>query len=585
MESLGKYKTARPRCIANNMEKYISFSIGNLSFIDSMQFMNTSLEKLVKNLSQEGLPKFRTLSRHYADEEELRLLTQKGVYPYDYMNNVARFSETSLPPIEAFYSKLTDEEISQEQYQHACNVWRKFNIANLGEYHDLYMKSDVLLLADVFENFRDVCLSCYKLDPAHFYTSPGLSMDALLKLSKIKLELLTDYDMHLMIESGIRGGVSMIANKYAKANNVHLPDYDESKASSFIMYYDANNLYGWAMSQPLPTGNFHWLSEAEIAQLDIMSVSVDSDTGYFLEVDLEYPTHLHDVHSDYPLASEVLTVTDDMLSPYSIKLKSELEIKGAPSAKLVPNLRNKSKYVLHYRNLQFYVSKGLCLTKIHRVIGFDQSRWMKPYIDFNTEKRTMAKSSFEKDFYKLMNNSVFGKTMENKRKRSDIQLVNNEARMKKLVSKPSFKSFRIFNEDLAGVHMLKTNLVLDKPIYVGAAVLDLSKILMYEFHYNYVVSKYGANAKLLFTDTDSLCYEIQTGDVYKDMFVDRYLYDTSDYDVTHYLYSTENKKVIGKMKDECCGKVVEEFVGLRSKMYSLLYEGEEKKTAKGIKKV
>lgn len=583
MESLGKVNS-RLSCIANNMERYISFSSGNLRFIDSCQFMNSSLDKLVGNLAKDGLDKFKTLNSHYSHAQQLALLTRKGVYPYDYMDDKSKFLETQLPPPEAFYSILNDEHISESDYTHAQNIWRVFNIQTMGEYHDLYLKTDVLLLADVFENFRELCLQCYKLDPAHYYTAPGLAWEAMLRMTDVTLELLTDIDMYLMWERGIRGGISMISNKYGKANNKYLNNYDPAQPSKYITYLDANNLYGWAMSQPLPYGEFDWLLDEQITNFNVNDIPNESDVGYVLEVDLEYPTTLHNTHSDYPLAPENLTVNDDMLSPFSRRLKEELDIKGRASSKLVPNLQNKTKYIVHYKNLKFYLDQGMVLTKIHRALQFKQSCWLKSYIDFNTDMRKQAKSDFEKNFFKLMNNSVFGKTMENLRKRTNIQLVNSPKRMKKLCAKPSFKTFKIFNENLTAAHMAKTKLVLNRPIYVGCSILDISKILMYDFHYNFIKNRYNDGAKLLFTDTDSLCYEIETADIYSDMLNDRHLFDTSDYDRTHFLYSDDNKKVLGKMKDECAGSVVDEFVGLRSKMYSLSYGTKAKKTAKGVKR-
>ena len=223
------------------------------------------------------------------------------------------------------------------------------------------------------------------------------------------------------------------------------------------------------------------------------------------------------------------------------------------------------------------------VAKIHRVLVFQQSPWLKSYIDFNTAKRKHAANDFEKDFNKLMNNSVFGKTIENFRKRVNVKLVNDKTKLSKLIASQSFDAFRIFSEDLAAVNMKKTKLYLNRPIYVGFTILDLSKVLMYEFH-----SKYDRNAKLLFTDTDSLCYEIKTNDVYEDMLQDIDLFDTSDYAQDHSLYSLTNKEVLGKMKDETHGIPIQEFVGLRPKMYSILYTENdkqvEKKTAKGIKK-
>ena len=504
------------------------------------------------------------------------------------MDGMDKFQEQQLPPKEAFYSKLTEEHISGEDYQHAQTVFATFQLQNLGEYHDLYLQSDVLLLADVFENFRNICLNYYELDPAHFYTSPSLAWAACLKMTDVELELLTDPDMYLFVEEGIRGGISMISNRYSKANNPYVPDYDATQDNNYIIYLDANNLYGWAMSQPLPTHDFAWLTENEIQDLDVMAVADDGEEGFILEVDLEYPPELHDLHSSYPLAPEKMKITSDMLSPYCQQLNEKLDLGGAPVPKLVPNLSNKSRYILHYRNLKLYLSLGMKLIKIHRVLGFAQSTWLKGYIDFNTEKRKQASNDFEKDFFKLMNNSVFGKTMENLRKRVNVKLVTNQTKLTKLTASPSFESFRIFSENLAAINMKKTKLYLNRPIYVGFAILDLSKVLMYDFHYNYMTSKYGSQSKLLFTDTDSLCYDVKTNDLYRDFLQDLEYFDTSEYPAEHFLYSATNKKVLGKMKDETHGVPIEEFIGLLPKMYSILFTEHnkpvEKKTAKGISK-
>jgi len=296
-----------------------------------------------------------------------------------------------------------------------------------------------------------------------------------------------------------------------------MKNYDTKQPSVYILYLDANNLYGWAMSQSLPTGEFKWLSQEELTNLYVISIPDDAETGYFLEVDLEYPKELHDLHSDYPLAPEKLLVTNEMTSNYSKQLATKFNLGTSKVPKLVPNLMNKTNYVLHYRNLKQYLQLGLKLTNIHRVLSFKQSKWMKPFIDFNTEKRKEAKNEFEKDFFKLMNNAVFGKTMENVRKRVNVKIVNDLNRRNKLVSKPTFKSMKIFDENLAAIHMMKGKIVLDKPVYIGFSVLDLSKTLMYDFHYNFIKKTYDDNAKLLFTDTDSLCYEVRTDDVYQDI--------------------------------------------------------------------
>ena len=271
-------------------------------------------------------------------------------------------------------------------------------------------------MADVFENFRDICIKKYKLDSAHYYKAPGLAWDAALKVTEVKLELLSDIDMLLMVEKGIRGGVSMISTRYGKANNKYMGNqFDDKQPSKYIAYLDANNLYGWAMSKSLPTHGFEWMEEDELKNW--------KNHSCILEVDLEYPWSLHDLHNDYPLAPEQIEVNK--------------------VSKLIPNLRDKKKYILHYENLKQYLSLGLKLTQIHRGIKFDESPWLKKYIAFNTNHRTAAKNNFEKDFFKLMNNSVFGKTMENIRNRVDIKLVTDKRKAEKLAAKPNFKHCNI----------------------------------------------------------------------------------------------------------------------------------------------
>ena len=570
--------------IASNFEKYIGFNIGkHLTFIDSFSFMSQSLDRLSSNLSDDA---FSYTREAFPNDEQFTLIKRKGVYPYDYMDSMERFSERFLPRIEDFYSILNDVNISESDYSHAKRVWSTFQIRDLGEYHDLYLRTDVLLLADVFESFRSTCLSYYRLDPCHYFSAPGLSWDALLRMTGINLDLISDIDQQLFIEKGMRGGISNITHRYAKANNKYMKDYNTDRESSYLMYLDANNLYGWAMSQSLPFKDFKWIPSEDFEDPEdfiLENYTVDTRKGVILEVDLEYPEELHDLHNDYPLAPEKMLITDDMLSNYCKNLKEKENISSGRVKKLVPNLLPKEKYVLHYRNLKLYLSLGLKLKKIHRALEFTQRPWMKRYIDFNTQKRTMAKNSFEKDFFKLMNNSVFGKTMENLRKRSNIQLETDPDHLLKLTRQPMYVSSKIFDENLVGVQMKKARLTLDKPSYVGFSILEMSKTLMYDFHYNYIRKKYP-DAKLLFTDTDSLFYHIKTENIYSDFYKDKERFDNSDYPKSSEFFFEENKKVIGKFKDESAGDPITEFVGLKSKMYSYKTENKENKTAKGVKK-
>ena len=539
------------------MEKKVELK-HEIRFLDSFKFMASSLAGLVENLKKSGLDKFVYLKKEF--REKFELLTQKGIYPYDYMNSFEKFSERQLPSKEDFYSKLNDCGVSEEDYNYAKMIWGKFDLKNLGEYHDLYLKTDVLLLADVFEEFRNICMENYSLGPAWCYTSPGLSWDDLLKHSKVNLELLTDPDMLLMFEKGIRGGVSMISNRHGQANNKYMEKkFDPTQPSKFVAYLDANNLYGWAMMKPLPVGDFKWVSSLELENW--------MDFPCILEVDLEYPLVHHDLHNDYPLAPERLKI-------------NKVE-------KLIPNLWDKKKYVLHCQNLKLYLELGLKLKHIYRGIKFREEPWMKSYIELNTDLRTKGKNDFEKYFFKLMNNSVFGKTMENIRNRVDVRLVGNMEKAQKLIAKPNLKHWSLFDENLIGVHLKRIKLVFNKPVYCGMSILDLSKTLIYDFHYRYILPKFGKKQKLLFTDTDSLCYESKTDDFFADIADDvDGMFDTSNFDKNHPSeIQGKNKKVPGMMKDEAGGKIIEEFVGLRAKLYSYkMFEGKEEKECKGIKK-
>ena len=250
------------------------------------------------------------------------------------MNSFNRFNKDKWPDKSKFFSSLKDCGINEKEYERVVDVRKVFKIKNLGQYCNLYLKTDVLLLCDVFKRFIGMCLNYYQLDPCHYFRSPGLSFDAMLKMARIKLEKINDIDINLLIEKSMRGGISYISKKYSKINE-----------KKYIMYWDANNLYGWAMNQPLPYSNFKFLTDKEINKFDLNSISENIKTGYILQVDLEYCTELHDIHSDYPLAPEKIEVSSEMLSKYCSDIANKYGIKVGRVKKLVPNLRDKIKYV------------------------------------------------------------------------------------------------------------------------------------------------------------------------------------------------------------------------------------------------
>ena len=540
--------------LGENTEKYVTFSVPikkkienknieityKIKFIDSYRFMSMPLSKLIDNLSEvlhnnkcldceSGLDYIKTknkklilkcfnckqcyekdfnkeLIKRFAGTYEFCnknlnkfiLLFRKGVCPYEYIDNCERFNETLLPSKGSFYSNLNMENIDDIDYKHGNTVFKIFKLKNLGEYHDLYVQSDTLLLADVFENFRNTCLKVYELDPAHFLSLPGLAWQACLKKNNVKLELLTDYNMLFMVEEGIRGGICHSIHRHAKANNKYMENYDKNEESSYIQYLDANNLYGWAMSQKLPVSNFKWIEDtSRINEEFIKNYNENNKKGYILEVDVKYPKKLHHSHSDL------------LFLPKRMKINK--------CKKLVCNLHNKKKYVVHIKSLKQALNHGLKLKKIYRIIEFNQKAWLKPHIDMNTELRKLAKDDFEKDFFKSMNNVVFVKTMENIRKHRDIKLVTKDKKRKKLVSEPNYHTMNYISEDLSIIEMNKTRVKMNKSIYLGLFILYISKILIYEFWYHYMKPKYGNDVKLCYMDTDSFIMNIKTEDFYKDI--------------------------------------------------------------------
>ena len=489
----------------------------NLCFVNAMN--ETLLFKCIdcekeyeKGFNKKLLERFSNTYEFCGNDlNKFLILLRKSVYPYEYMDEWNKFNGKVLSSKESFYSSLTMEDISETDYAHAKNVFKKFNINNLGEYHDLYVRSDTLLLADIFENFRQSCLENYELDPAHFVSLPGLSWQACLKKINVELELITDYDMLLMIEDGIRGGICHAIQRYAKANNKYMIDYDKNKKSSFIQYLDANNLYGKAMTEKLPVRGFKCMDDiSRMGEDFVRSYDKNNIKGYILEVDVDYLNELQNLHSDLPFLPERMVINN--------------------TKKLVCNLQDKKNYVVHINVLKQALDHGLKLRKVHRVTEFDQEAWLKKYINFNTELRKNALNDFEKDFFKLMNNVVFGKTMENVRKHRDIKLVKTDKKRNKVVSEPNYHTIKLIDDNLAIIEMRKVKVTMNKAIYLGLSILDISKITMYEFWYDYVKSKYEDRARLCYMDTDSFVINIKTKDFYKDIAENiKERFDTSNY--------------------------------------------------------
>ena len=568
--------------IPNSYEKFMSFNIGNLKFIDSLQFMPSSLEKLVVNLYDEKdkYHNFNHMKKYYNDN--IDLLCQKGFYPYEWFDDASKFNYDGLPSKEEFYSTLSQETLSESNYKHAQNVYTTLNCKSFKDYHMTYLKTDVLLLADVFENFRKTCFSYYGLDPANYLSAPSLAWDAMLMKTGIELEQIYDPKILDIIERHKKGGLCFVGSKrHVKANNHYLEDFDVTKPENYIMYWDANNLYGWAMSQYLPFK--HIVINNNIDVDTILKTPDDNDIGYIIECDLEFPQEIHDKLKEYPPCPENLAPSKEMLSEYQKKIAEQNNVKVGGCCKLVPHLMKHEKYCIHYRNLKFVVDLGVKITKVHNVVTFNQSPWLKTYIDFNTEKRKEAKNEFEKDFFKLMNNAVFGKTMENVKNRINLHLTADEQNAVKWFSKINFKGSKYF-DNLHLIEMYKQEIIYDKPIYVGTSILDLSKLHMMNFHYNVIHENFEGKYNLVYSDTDSLVYSIEHPDIYEWSYENKQHFDLSD-SLNKNIKDNTNKKVLGMFKDELGSLPMKEFTALNPKVYSFEGVNESSKKLKGVSKV
>lgn len=599
--------------IPNSYEKFMSFKIGSLKFIDSFQFMSSSLEKLVENLydnnNDDKYINFPCMKQYFYNHMDL--LCRKGFYPYEFIDNNNKLNYNGLPPKENFYDKLKQKHIDDNDYEHAKNVYNKLNCNSFLDYHLTYLKCDVLLLADVFENFRKTCLDYYKLDPANYITAPGLAWDGMLLKTGIKLQLLHDSKLLDIFERMKRGGLCFVGSKrHVKANNKYtrffkttgkwINDYnnqhpekpinidnDIQPDDNYIIYLDANNLYGWAMSQFLPYDGIEFKNDISIDE--VLETPDENPWGYVVECDLIFPKEIHNKLKQFPPAPENLIPNDEWMSDYQLNLKKQLNIKSKCS-KLIPHLFEHKNYCIHYRNLKYLVELGVKIGNIHNIVSFYQKPFLKPYIDFNTEMRKNAKNEFEKDFFKLMNNAVFGKTMENVKNRINIHATTSNENAIKWFSKVNLKGCKEFN-GLYLIEMLREEIIYDKPLYVGTSILDLSKLCMMEFHYGVIQKNFENNYDLIYSDTDSFVYNIRTPDIYEWIKTNKKYFDLSE-SKRDDLKDDENKKKLGRYKDELNSLLIDEFLALNPKVYSIKYynslentEIKNKKTLKGISKI
>jgi hypothetical protein len=436
------------------------------------------------------------------------------------------------------------------------------------------------------------------LDPAHYFTLPGLTLDSALKMTKVKLDRLMEEEQYEFVEKGIRGGFTFINQHYLHVNAEDIdPDsYNPNAPRHEMLYIDANNLYGHALSKLLPKSDFRWLSSEECSALEesISTVDLDGDTGFLLEVDLGYPHEIHDKTKDLPLAPEKLKINTNCLSAFMKEQYKRLSKGSLPKTyeKLLLTQWDKTSYVVHGKLLQFYLRQGMVLQKIRRGLIFKQDYVFREYISYNSSKRQVARNAFEKDFYKLKNNALYGKTVENVRRRMNFRICNSAEKQLNLASNPSYLSTIIFNESLTGVRLAKEIAVLDKPVFIGQAVLDLAKLEMYELYYDKLrqyENEFNCCIRLVGGDTDSFFLSVENCNVYRELLPAMQrdsLLDASNFAANHPLFSEGQKAKLGCVKDESEGNPYLEWVLLKPKAYSMLCRDAagSKKRAKGVRR-
>ena len=495
------------KIIPKTNEEYIAVKYGCIRFIDSYHFLSESLDKLVKNLDEDD---FKILKKEFLDKWQY--LNKKLAYPYEYFNSIDDYKK----PVdnlkrENFFSKLKNDYPDDGEIERTREIIKLFNIKDGEDLTRLYCKSDVILLADVMEKFVKVSFEEYGINPLYCVSLPGFTYQCALKYSEIKQQTLQNKDLILLIENNIRGGISSVmGDRYVIS--------DENKK---ILDMDATNLYGHSMSQMLPYDEIEmWHGHPDLYMNwleEILNTPDDNEIGYILEVDLKYPDNIKEKTKHFPFCPDKKKINPDKYTDYMKKIKPKNYTK---SKKLISNWTDKKTYLIHYRMLKFYVRHGMIVEKIHEIISFKQSKRLESCINFNTQKRNKAKNDFEKDFFKLLVNAAFGKFLENVGNRLELELIKKD-NIKIIInqqSKLTFNGIQKSYENYDSYTFKKNEVVMDKAIYVGFAILELSKLHMYETYYDTLQPYFGQeNLQLHYIDTDGMILSMKTKDIIKDL--------------------------------------------------------------------
>lgn len=570
--------------IPRTLEKWKSFTFNKIKFVDSLAFMAASLENIVKTL---GANDFRIFEQHFRDQKLRDLLkNSKQLVCYEYLTSFETLKEPVLPAHCYFYSSLTDSNISLADYNQCLKIFKAFNCNCIEDYLSLYVKCDVLLLACCMQNFRLVNFRQYGLDPLHFISAPSFYYQACLKMSGIVLDLFKHPDEYLIIENGVRGGLSQVFERHCLPNNNLLPTFDSQKPSSHCLLLDQNSLYAAAQYHyKMPVGGYEWLKPSEIRNLNVTSLDVHSDVGYIFYLDLDYPDSIKENTKIFPLCPTTTHISYDMLSDYQKNWLSQHNIRYPKNvSKLVATQLNKSNLTIHLAPLLVYLSLGMEIKKIHRVLKYQQSYWLRDWVRFNIDQRKSAVTKFEKNTYKLAINSTFGSFLLCKRKQRKVTLVANEKQLKRLVASPHFTNANVVHNTLCVVEHRPSYVFLDRPYILGFCILDHSKAIVYDYFYNTLLKTFNTRLALSYCDTDSYFITLRSTNIVEDLRKISDSLDTSNYEASHPLYSVRNEGRLLCVKDEMAGIPIQEAVFIKAKCYSILCNNVCTKKLKGVSK-
>ena len=633
LKALGRMteeQDARLKSVAGlpyNTQKFRTVKLNCFAMLDSLNFLQAGLGKLVENLvtSNHNFALLRQ-SNLFVEEAHLDLLLQKGIYPYERFPTVKDLEAcTVFPPIDDFYSCIRYKTISQEEWQHGKNVFERLGCENMLQYTKLYCALDVYLLAECFTKFRCHIYDVFTLDIAQYISLAAVSFAIMLKTTKVKLENLFDLEKILFLENNIRGGHCFVATRYAtsssldekqaeKRKHVGKPDEnvgakrqkvgeksenvpqksknapqksknvpqkskkvgDNEDLKRHLVFLDVNNLYGRAMCYLLPTSDYMWVPEKDIANLDFSSMSLEQETGFICEVTLAYPQEIHEKTATFVLAPENKTLFYKDLSPHSQKIRRAIDGKKKAklyhATKMYADFRKREKYVLHYASLKLYLSLGMVLEKCHRVLSFKQTDFMAKFVKQMAGMRNKAKNVTEKNTYKLIVNSIYGKFLMQKRSHLEVKMVRTEAAAQKYNSDPNLMSSKILGPNLTAFFLRKKVIKLDQLFAIGFSILELSKYFMYTLFYRVLLPSLGGHRRcaLLMSDTD--CYVMEIKGFASLEEINTALsacMDNSNLPEDHPQYSAARKSLLGYLKDECAGNLLEKLAALRAKTYSL----------------